>query len=197
MHPYRLTETSGLTRIFGGVSGPARTQSPELKLVESSGAAGGHEESALLLFRSPRLERFASAAAAEGLQFDEAVRLALEHGLALKDVAAFGLDADTARRLLNRAAAGSRASRPLGDADAAYLRRLTHRSKMPPPSLPQSIKVKLDERTSTRVRDSLSESAIRPAVVEEMVFWKTAATLEGRTMSEWALHTLAHSRRAA
>jgi hypothetical protein len=125
------------------------------------------------------------------------VRLALEHGLALRDAAAFGLDADTARRLLNRAAAGARASRPLGDGEAAYLRRLSQRAPKPPTALPERLDVKLDERTSTRVRDSLNESAIRPAVVEEMIAWQIAATLEGRTLGEWALHSLARRRRAA
>ena len=163
----------------------------------TSGQEAGGEERVLLLPRSPRLERFAAASAAAGLEVPEAVRLALEHALALRDAAAFGLDGDTARRLLNRAAAGTRASRPLGDGEAACLRRLTRQAPKPTAALPERLKVRLDARTSTRVRDSLSESAIRPAVVEEMISWQVAATLEGRTLSEWALHSLAHNHRAA
>lgn len=179
------------------MSGSARTEDlPHLRLVTSSQGVSG-EERVLLLPRSPRLERFVAASAAAGLEVPEAVRLALEHALALRDAAAFGLDSDTARRLLNRAAGGTRASRPLGDGEAAYLRRLTRRAPRPAPELPERLKIKLDARTSTRVRGSLSESAIRPAVVEEMISWQVAATLEGRTLGEWALHSLAHCRRAA
>jgi hypothetical protein len=178
------------------MSGSVRTQLSHLRLVGASHGAEGQKRT-LLLLRSPRLERFAAAAAAAGLDLPQAVRFALEHGLALQDAAAFGLDADTARRLLNRAAAGARATRPLGDGEAARLRRLTQRAPRPAAALPERLKVKLDDRTSTRVRDSLNESAIRPAVVEEMISWQVAATLEGRTVGEWALHTLARGRRAA
>lgn len=171
-------------------------QSPHLRLVEAAETTSG-DERVLLLARSPRLDRFVAASAATGLGVAEAVCLALKHALALQDATAFGLDADTARRLLNRAAAGARPSRPLGATEAAYLRRLSRRKAETPPVLPETLKVKLDERTATRVRESLTEASIRAAVVEEMLAWEVAATLEGRTLGEWALHSLARQRQAA
>jgi hypothetical protein len=178
------------------MSGTSRKPEPHLQLIENSETTAG-EERVLRLARSPRLDRFAATAAAAGLEVAEAVRLALAQALALEDARVFGLDADTARRLLNRAAAGARAARPLGEGEAAYLRRLTSRTPKPVLALPPNLEVELDERTSTRVRGALTEAAIRPAVVEEMIAWEIAATLDGRTLGEWALHRLAASSRAA
>ncbi len=178
------------------MSGPTRTPKPHLQLIDSDERPTG-EERVLRLERSPRLERFAAAAADAGLDLPEGVRLALAQALALQDARVFGLDADTARRLLNRAAAGARAAQALGEGEAAYLRRLTSRIPKPAPALGPRLEVELDERTSTRVRGTITEAAIRPAVVEEMIAWEIAATLEGRTLGEWALNCLAASRRAA
>jgi hypothetical protein len=177
------------------MSGSVRTHPSRLRL--AADGPGDEQRCTLLLSRSIRLERFAAASATAGLDLPEAIRLALQHALALQDAAAFGLDADAARRRLNRAAAGARASRPLGDGEASHLRRLTQRSSRPVVELPARLEVKLDERTSTRVGDSLDESAIRPAVVAEMIRWQVAALLEGRTLGEWALHSLAQDRLAA
>lgn len=157
----------------------------------------GTEDEQVLLAPSSRLERFAAAASAAGLDLGEAVSLALEHALALEDAAAFSLDSDTARRLLNRAAREARASRPLGAVEAAYIRRLGAGSAKQGSSLPDGLAVAVPERVLTRARDSLAEAAIRPAVVKEMVAWQIAATLAGRTLGEWALHALAERRSAA
>lgn len=177
------------------MSGRTRTATSHLRLVRSGPAS--FEQERILLPPSLRLERFAAASAAAGLDTEEAVVLALEYALALEDAAAFGLDADTARRRLNRTATSVRAERPLGAREAAYVRRLGAREPRPLPSLTDGLAVLAPERVLTRVRGSVTEAAIRPAVVEEMIAWQIAATLAGRTMGEWALRSLAEARSAA
>jgi hypothetical protein len=177
------------------MSGNTRIPSTHLRLVRAG--SGGAVEEKLLLEPSARLDRFAAASAALGLDTEEAVRLALEHALALEDAAALGLDVDGARRRLNRAAEGAQAQRPLGDEEAARVRRLGAAVPRPAQALPDGLTVSLPEGLLTRARDSLTESAIRPAVVAEMVSWQIAAALAGRTLGEWALRTLAERRSAA
>lgn len=187
---------SGLVRILNLMSGSVRIQPPRLRLVVDEQRRGGGEE-ILVLPASQRLERFVATAARAGLGAAEAIGLVVEYALALQDATAFGLDADTARRRLNEAADRARAARPLGPSEAAYVRRLTHPTPRPAPTLPNGLRVHLGERISTRARGTLSEAVIKPGAVEEMVSWKIAATLEGRTLGEWALHNLARSREAA
>lgn len=178
------------------MSGGARITPSHLQLVPGE-RTDGCEVQVLRLPASPRLDRFAAASAEAGLELREAVRLAIDHALALQDAGAFGLDADTARRLLNRAAAGARASRPLGARSAEQVRRLGSGSPKPAASLPDGLEVELSERVLARIGAPLTEAAIRPAVVEEMISWQIAATLAGRTLGEWALHALARGRAAA
>lgn len=177
------------------MSGSTRISAPHLRLVRS-GPVGAKAEQ-VLLPASPRLERFAAAACAAGLELEEAVGLALEHGLALEDAADLGFDSDNARRLLNHAADQARASRPLGSAEAAYIRRLGAGPAKHSGPLPDGLAVAVPERLLTRARGSLSEATIRHAVVKEMIAWQIAATLAGRTLGEWALHALAERRSAA
>lgn len=177
------------------MSGNTRNSAPYLQLVRSGSASSRRER--ILLPPSARLERFAAAAAAAGLDLQEAVVLALEHALVLEDAVAFGLDADTARRRLNKVAANARAKRPLGAEEAAYVRHLNVRQPHPPPSLASGLAVSAPERILSRVRSSVTETAVRQAVVKEMIAWQIAATLAGRTMGEWALRELGELRSAA
>jgi hypothetical protein len=177
------------------MSGSTRIPPAHLRLVRTG--FGRAAEERLFLRPSTRLDRFAAASAALGLDPEEAVRLALEHALALEDAAALGFDVDGARRRLNRAAEGAQAKRPLGDVEAARVRRLGVALPRSAPPFAEGLSVSLPERLLTRARDSLTESAIRPAVVTEMVTWQIAASLAGRTLGEWALRTLAERRSAA
>jgi hypothetical protein len=174
------------------MSASTRT-APHLRLVSSG--PGGEER--LQLGPSQRLREFAAAAAAAGLGAEEAVRLAIERALALADATAFGLDPDAARALLSRAAGSAQPVRPLPPARAAYVRGLGNGGPRQPAETAAGLVVSLPGPLLTRARDSVSEAALDPAAVPGTIAWEVAAALEGRTMGEWALRTLARRRTAA
>ena len=182
------------------MSARSRTPGPHLRLVPSRPAKPGSRPAAerLQIPPSKRLREFVATAAAAGLDAPDAVRLALDkRALALADAAAFGLDPEAARGLLLRAAESARPSRPLSPTQAAYVRALGKASPRPPANVEEGLVVALPDRVLTPARDTISESAFEAAAVVEMVAWEIAATLEGRTMCEWALRTLARARAAA
>jgi hypothetical protein len=147
---------------------------------------------------SSRLSRFVAAAAAAGLDPPDAVRLALERALALVDAcAAFSIDVETSRLLLRRASAAARPVRQLTAANSRYVRMLSCRQPKQVGDLSEGLVVALPDRVVTRARGELTELALHEGVVEEMISWEIAAMLEGRTMCEWALSTLAARRRTA
>jgi hypothetical protein len=181
------------------VSASSRTSGRHLKLVPSSSASTGAArfEERLLIPPSKRLREFVCSAAEAGLDAPDAVRLALERALALVDAAAFGLDMEAARGTLTHAAESAQASRPLTQAQAAYVRSLGKATARPPAPVEEGLVVTLPDRVLTPARDTVSESAFQAAVVPEMLAWEIAAALEGRTMCEWALRTLARTHAAA
>lgn len=136
-----------------------------------------------------RSEAFLSAAEHRGIAPAEAVRLAVERHLVLEDVGIFGLETAVARHLLQRAAERPRPSQPLTDELAADLRRLTVGGR--PGAAPAHLEVGLPDRLAVRARGRVRGCAFDPKAVGEMLSWEIAATIEGRTMSEWALKTLA------
>jgi hypothetical protein len=147
---------------------------------------------------SSRLNRFITTAAAAGLDPPDAVRLALERALALADAcSAFPIDIETSRLLLRRAAAVARPMRQLTTANSRYVRMLSARRPKPVGDLSEGLVVRLPDRVVTRARGELTELALHEGVVEEMISWEIAAMLEGRTMCEWALSTLAIRRHTA
>jgi hypothetical protein len=160
-----------------------------LALVDAD--AGGLEAAPemLVLQPQPQVSEFAAAAAAAGLELEEAAALALERTLALSDATLFGLDRETARRMLRRAAMSAQAHAALSDADAAHVRRLSAGQRLPlPVSMPPTVAV--PERLLRRAAAYVKENPLRAAAVPEMVRWEIAARLEGRTLLEWALKTL-------
>jgi hypothetical protein len=177
------------------MSGTFRTTERHLRLLSTGAEVAGEER--LILPPSPRLTEFLEAAAQAGLEAAEAVCLALERALSLSDAAAFGLDAEDARRRLWQAARGAQARRALTPSQSAYIRRLQGAKPLPAADTSDGLVVALPDRVLTRVRDEIGERAIRRDVVEEMVSWELAATLEGRTLNEWALRTLAERSTAA
>lgn len=155
-------------------------------------------EEHLYLPPSSRLNRFVAAAAAAGLSPPVAVRLALERALALADAcAAFPIDVETSRLLLRRAAAVARPLRQLTTANSRYVRMLSTRQPKQVVDLREGLIIELPDRVVTRARGELTELALHEGVIEEMISWEIAAMLEGRTMCEWALSTLAIRRRTA
>jgi hypothetical protein len=155
-------------------------------------------EDRLHLPPTPRLRKFLAAAASAGLEPTDAVRLALERALALEDACdAFPLDVESARRELRRAGADSQPLRELTSAQAGYVRALSAGRARRVEELNEDLVVALPDRVTTRARGQLTELALHDGVVAEMIAWEIAATLEGRTMGEWALVTLAVARRSA
>jgi len=140
---------------------------------------------------SQRLSDFLGAAAQAGLDATLAVRLALERALVLHDAEELRLDVERARRTLSRAAANARATRPLTPRQAGYVRRLYSSAPQAPVVVEGSLCVELPDELLTRARDTVPETVLHSEAVLEMLAWERAARLQGRTMLEWALKTLA------
>jgi hypothetical protein len=51
--------------------------------------------------------------------------------------------------------------------------------------------VSVSQRTLTRARHEVPESALHSGIVEEMIAWEIAARFEGRPLGEWAVMILA------
>jgi len=140
---------------------------------------------------SPHLESFVRAAARAGLDAERGVCLGLERELVLRDAAVFGLEAETARRILRRAAVAARPRLAVPPQLAQRVRSL----QMPRPraaiDVSEGLLVTVPDRLLARVPGQIPASALRQAAVPEMVGWEIAATLQGRTMGEWALRALA------
>lgn len=126
-----------------------------------------------------------------GLDTQQAVQLGLERDLALRDSAAFGLEAETARLILRRAALAGRPRVALTPRLAERIRSLQMTKPHPETDAREGLLVAVPDRLLTRVRGRIPATALRPTAVPEMVSWEIAATLEGRTMGEWALRALA------
>ena len=174
------------------------TSRPRLTLVHSAEGVSAPAEEHLHLLPSPRLSRFIAAAADSGVDAPDAVRLALERALTLSDAcSAFPLDVETCRLLLRRAAAAARPGRQLTVAHSRYVRTLAARQRRPVEELEDGLVVSLPDRIVTRARGELTDLTLHEGVVEEMIAWEIAAKLEGRTMCEWALSTLAVRYRTA
>jgi len=144
-----------------------------------------------VLSPSPQLTSFIEAAARIGLGEAEAVCLGLERALLLRDVQLLGFDVESARKLLVAAAAAARPSRPLSGAEAAGVRELSARRPVVPVDTAQGLIVSISQRILSRARDTVPETALHAAGVEEMLAWELAARLEGRPMGEWGLKALA------
>jgi hypothetical protein len=174
-------------------------KTPHLSLVNSSAASVRQTtEDRLHLPPSRRLDRFIATAAARGLSPSDAVRLALERALVLVDACeAFPLDVESARLALRRAAAATQPLRQLSNAQSSYVRALGVGRPQRVESHSDGLIVALPDRLITRARDTLTELALHEGAVAEMISWEIAATLEGRTMCEWALNVLAVARRTA
>ena len=139
---------------------------------------------------SPRLDDFVAVAAERGLHAPEAVRLGLERHFALIDTRRFGLDVDTCRRLLCERASATAPRRSLSGGEAARARRLAMSRPVAPAATGDGLRVAIPGRLLTRFGERVPGRAFRAAHVAEMVQWELAATLEGRTIGEWALLTV-------
>lgn len=146
---------------------------------------------------SRRLDAFAARSAEAGLTTAAAARLAIERALALADAPLFDLDAATARVLLRRAAARARPQQPLAAATAAYVRTLTATRATTPDDVARGLTVDVPDRLACRLHAGIPPTAFDAEAVPDLVAWEVAATLEGRTIGEWALEMLAAVRLAA
>jgi hypothetical protein len=170
----------------------SHTNGKRLQLVyvaESGGGAGSGER--LRLLPTTGVERFLDAAAASGLDSETAVQLGVERFLVLIDASAYGLASSAARAHLNEAATRARAQLPLGPREAAELRRLNAARPLPSGRHRCELVVCLPERMLTRFHRYSASCRFDSEGVDEMLAWDIAARLEGRTMTEWALHVLA------
>jgi hypothetical protein len=165
-----------------------RLTSPPLRLVPSGPAlpcrSGGAPE--LALRPTPHLRRFLATAAEYGLAPGEAVRLGLEHQMALEDLEVLRVERGALRAILAAMAARARPSRGLADADADRVRRLVLASPLPEPELTGTLTFALPPRLWTRLEGLLSPELLDYRAVGEMIAWERAAILTGRTMGEWA-----------
>jgi hypothetical protein len=149
------------------------------------------------LARTAQLERFLQTAAGRGLCSQQALRLAIERALVLIDAEALGLDRGAASHLLCALAASASVHRPLSGERAVYVRRLGAGRPEPTCEIGPTFTVKLPPALIERARGVVSPGALSEDAVEEMIAWELAATLDGRTMSEWALLALGRRQRAA
>jgi len=168
-----------------------RTAAAVLSLVppqpDQRGRAGGPPATELALHPVPRVRRFLSVAAQYGLAPDDAVRLALEHHLALVDLQALRVEEGALRATLGAVATRTRPSSSLCTADAARVRRLTLGRPLSALELTDPLTFALPARLCTRLDGLLSPELLDHRVVGEMIAWERAAILAGRTMGEWAL----------
>jgi hypothetical protein len=161
---------------------------PPHLVVHSGGDLIGEE--GIVLPPSARLEEFLARAADVGLSAPEAVRIAIERWLVLSDIGPFGLDVETCRRILGRESGCARASRQLTPRQASWVRKLCAGQPVPVAEAGAGLTVAIPGRLLTRAAGQVPARALHASVVAEMLSWEIAATLEGRTMGEWALRTL-------
>lgn len=173
------------------MSARPHTSSRHLELVAAGRAQGGTRGERIVLPPSPRLAAFLERSAELGLEAADAVRLALERALALKDAQLFGVDVEAARRILRREARDARPAHPLSEPEAAYVRRLSLARPVRVSDPSAALVVPLSQRTLTRARRGVPESALHSGIVEEMIAWEIAARFEGRPLGEWAVMVLA------
>lgn len=144
--------------------------------------------------KEPGVVRFLEVSADAGLAASDAVRLALTRALVLADIGPFGFDVMAARHLLRTVAASARPRRPLAPEQASYARRLSMGRPTSAPSMTTDLSVCVPEMLLSRAEEKVRPATFSPEIVSEMVAWELAATLDGRTMGEWALTTLAAAR---
>lgn len=170
-------------------SASTHTSGPRLSvLVAPPKQCEAHE--ALHLQPSPGVNRFAVAAANAGLSLAEAAQMTVERALALGDGARFCGDAEVARRKLCRAAADARPNRELGAAEAERVRRLMVARPVEAEEVGVRLIVPLPSRLLSRL-GTLGPSCLRADALREAIKWEVAGCLQGRTLGEWALWTLA------
>lgn len=143
------------------------------------------------------IRQFVDAAASFGLSMDTAGRLALERALVLVDIAPLGLDPDAAQYRLGSAALSTRPRRPLPPGQASYLRALRLGRAVRAQDLSGGLTIAAPERLLPRAREILQPATFEVRAIPEMISWETAAVIEGRSMSEWALTVLASARAAS
>jgi hypothetical protein len=168
-----------------------RTATAVLSLVppqpDQRGRACELPATGLALRPAPRVRRFLSVAAQHGLAPDDAIRLALEHYLALVDLQALRMEEGALRATLGAVATRARPSSSLGVADAARVRMLSLARPLPALELTDPLTFALPARLCTRLDGLISPELLDHRVVGEMIAWERAAILAGRTMGEWAL----------
>jgi hypothetical protein len=128
---------------------------------------------------------------------NNAVRLALERELVLRDVDSLGHGREAARYALTGFATRARALRPLNPAQASYVRNLSRRRPECVEDLAAGLEIVLPERLLTRAEGAVCTATFDAMAIREMVAWELAAVLEGRTMAEWALNALIAARAAS
>lgn len=171
----------------------AHTLDPPLSLVSPPSAVSREEA---IYLPAGEFGDFLAAAASAGLEAGEAVQMGLERGLALADAAELGLDVESARAVLNRAAARARPQREIGTDQAERVRYLKAARPLRPAAVDTGLIVEVSDRLLARL-EALAPSCLRAEIVTEAIAWEVASCLAGRTIGEWALWTLCRSRSAA
>jgi hypothetical protein len=170
------------------MSGSTRT--PRVRLHAYLGSAPATREQLCVTVTS-QLREFLNAAHQAGLDTSLAVRLGLERALLLADSGDLRMGVERARRALNSASANPRATLALAAEQAAYVRQLYNTAPQPEHIPIGELRVDLPEELLSRARDAVGETALHAGAVIEMLAWERAARLQGRTMLEWGLKTLA------
>lgn len=169
-----------------------QSQPPGPSLAYSAVASRQSDIEGIFVPGSARLQTFIDAAAVVGLGPDDAIRLGVERGLVVIDLARLGRGLDGSRRLLRAAAQEARAKVALAPAVAAWVRHLSMSKAVRAADVAEGIAVQLPDQLLSRASDGLDARSLRADVVEEMVAWEIAAALSGRTMGEWALSVAAN-----
>lgn len=172
------------------------TDRTNIRLVQPGSAAAGAVYRVISLPDGSPADEFVQAAARNGMRICDAMRLAIEYELVLRDVCALGLDGEGARYALTRVARRARPSRPLGPESARYVRELRI-GRTVREVASGSFSLVLPDRLACRLDGAVPLAIFDAAIVETMIAWELAATMDGRTMGEWALSVLAVSRTAS
>src|SRR5262249_38071341 len=147
------------------------SQPSSRSLVHSAGAHRGGGIEGIYVPGSERLQRFIDAAAATGLRPDDAIRLGIERGLVLIDLAPLGRWLGGSRKLLRAAALEARAKVALAPAMVAWVRHLSMGRAVPAADVAEGIAVQVPDRLLGRASEGLDTRVLRADVVEEMVAW--------------------------
>jgi hypothetical protein len=173
-----------LRLVVNPVPKAARTRFPR---VDRAGVRPGDRREPTPIYVDRAILQLVEAAAARGLDLDQAASLLVERALLLEDAAYLGMSEADAYAVL-RTAASTLRRLAVPAATARYIRILTGgRALSPRREVEGRRHLALPVRLSARTARINLAQVLRADDLDEAIRLEMAAAASGRTMSEWAL----------